>query len=160
VFFFFVGLTSVCRLPHQSYTAFCLNIQAPGPTHTAAHQSSSTYTGLSEASSLQLRASGLYPAHDLYPQYSPSVYLAPFILPDPAPDRVAFNEPLDGRFLCNVIGCPSTFTRKKDRDRHIDSVHDKITPHFCPFHGCRKSYGVGTPYTRRDRLLDHMQKKH
>jgi hypothetical protein len=32
------------------------------------------------------------------------------------------------------------------------------TPHFCPVAGRRKSFGK--PYTRKDKLQEHMRKKH
>ncbi|KAH9203082.1 hypothetical protein DL95DRAFT_419328 [Leptodontidium sp. 2 PMI_412] len=36
-----------------------------------------------------------------------------------APNPTIFDKPFDGRYLCSVLNCPKTFTRKADRDRHI-----------------------------------------
>ncbi|KAF8861418.1 hypothetical protein BDZ45DRAFT_774688 [Acephala macrosclerotiorum] len=76
----------------------------------------------------------------------------------PAFDPAIFNKPFNGRFLCNVPGCPKTFTRKADRDRHVQSWHNCATLHFCPILGCKKS--LGKPYSRKDKLQEHMRKKH
>lgn len=62
-----------------------------------------------------------------------------------------FNKPFDnGRYLCNVAGCPSTFSRKANQDRHIQSWHYCATLHFCPVPRCKKS--LGKPYSRKDKL--------
>jgi hypothetical protein len=86
--------------------------------------------------------------------YGPEVLL-------PAFDPTIFDKPYNnGRYLCNVPGCESTFTRLGDRNRHVKSKHDK-TPHFCLISGCEKSFERGGKgYTRQDKLQEHMQKKH
>jgi hypothetical protein len=73
-------------------------------------------------------------------------------------DPAIFDKPFDGRYLCNVPGCPLTFTRKADRDRHVQSWHYCATLYFCPVPGCKKS--LGKPYSRKDKLQEHMRKKH
>ncbi|PVH67869.1 hypothetical protein DL98DRAFT_542830 [Cadophora sp. DSE1049] len=77
---------------------------------------------------------------------------------DEAFNPTVFDQPFNGRFLCNILGCPSTFTRKADRDRHVQSWHNRATLHLCPVHECEKS--AGKPYSRKDKLLEHMRKKH
>jgi hypothetical protein len=86
--------------------------------------------------------------------YAPRVLL-------PAFDPAIFDKPYDdGRYLCNVPGCESTFTRIGDRNRHVKSKHNK-TLHFCLIPGCKKSFEEGGKgYTRQDKLQEHMQKKH
>jgi hypothetical protein len=84
-----------------------------------------------------------YPVEGLLQVHDPAIFDKPF---------------LDGRFLCNVLGCPSTFARKADRDRHVQSWHNCATLHFCPVLGCVKS--LGKPYSRKDKLQEHMRKKH
>jgi hypothetical protein len=78
-----------------------------------------------------------------------------------APNLANFDEPfVDGRVLCNVLGCPSTFTRLDDRNRHVESNHVR-TPHFCLLLGCEKGFGKGFKgYTRQDKVREHMRKKH
>jgi hypothetical protein len=63
-----------------------------------------------------------------------------------AVDPALLDKPFNGCFLCNVLGCPSTFTRKA------------ATLHLCPVLGCKKSFGK--PYSRKDKLQEHMRKKH
>jgi hypothetical protein len=79
----------------------------------------------------------------------------------PAFDPAIFDKPYNnGRYLCNVLGCKSTFTRLADRNRHVNSKHNN-TPHFCLILGCEKSLERGGKgYTRQDKLQEHMQKKH
>ncbi|KAH6691809.1 hypothetical protein BKA61DRAFT_584818 [Leptodontidium sp. MPI-SDFR-AT-0119] len=77
----------------------------------------------------------------------------------PALDPAIFDKPYDdGRYLCNVPGCPVTFKRKADRNRHVEPKHNNATLHLCPVRGCVKS--LGKPYTRKDKLQEHMWKKH
>jgi hypothetical protein len=75
-------------------------------------------------------------------------------------DPALLDEPFNGRFLCNVLGCESTFTRLGDRNRHVESKHN-VTLHFCLVPGCEKSFARGGKgYTRKDKLQEHMQRKH
>jgi hypothetical protein len=74
-------------------------------------------------------------------------------------DLAIYDKPFnDGRYLCNVLGCPKSFTRKADRDRHVQSWHNCATLHFCPVPRCKKS--LGKPYSRKDKLQEHMRTKH
>jgi hypothetical protein len=69
---------------------------------------------------------------------------------DPAPIR--------GAIRCSVPWCPMTFKRKHEQTRHEASVHSiNQGVHRCPVIGC-SSYGRG--YSRRDKLTEHMWKKH
>jgi hypothetical protein len=75
-------------------------------------------------------------------------------------DPALLDKPFDGRFLCKVLGCESTFTRLGDRNRHVESMHNKAL-HFCLVPGCEKNLRRGGKgYTRKDKLQEHMQKKH
>lgn len=61
--------------------------------------------------------------------------------------------------LCHQFGCFATFKRDPDRIRHEAAVHgiNKAT-YLCHVVGCNKSQGVG--YTRKDKLTEHLWKKH
>jgi hypothetical protein len=60
---------------------------------------------------------------------------------------------------CNQFGCFVTFRRDPDRVRHEAAVHGiNQALHLCPVFGCNKSQGRG--YTRKDKLTEHMWKKH
>jgi hypothetical protein len=60
---------------------------------------------------------------------------------------------------CYQFGCFATFKRDPDRIRHEAAVHgiNKAT-YLCHVVGCNKSQGVG--YTRKDKLTEHLWKKH
>ncbi|PMD27003.1 hypothetical protein NA56DRAFT_640802 [Hyaloscypha hepaticicola] len=60
---------------------------------------------------------------------------------------------------CHQFGCFATFKRDPDRIRHEAAVHgiNKAT-YLCHVVGCNKSQGVG--YTRKDKLTEHLWKKH
>ncbi|KAG4416536.1 hypothetical protein IFR04_010330 [Cadophora malorum] len=75
----------------------------------------------------------------------------------PAPDFAA--PPTQGPFACTQLNCFSTFIPDKDRARHESSVHGIGPPlYLCQVPGCIKSIGAG--YTRKDKLTEHMWKKH
>jgi hypothetical protein len=62
---------------------------------------------------------------------------------------------------CVVIGCRATFKRTPDRLRHEAAVHGinlLLQLYLCPVNGCSKSQGSG--YTRKDKLTEHLWKKH
>lgn len=64
-----------------------------------------------------------------------------------------------GLFDCTQPGCQSSFRRDGDRIRHEASKHGvNGTLHVCQVAGCPKSQGVG--YKRKDKLTEHMWKKH
>ncbi|KAE8448928.1 hypothetical protein EG329_008724 [Mollisiaceae sp. DMI_Dod_QoI] len=74
-------------------------------------------------------------------------------VPAPAVAQVATS------FACTEASCPATFSRGTDRIRHETSVHGiNGGLHFCHVQGCPKSQGMG--YKRRDKLTEHMWKKH
>lgn len=55
-------------------------------------------------------------------------------------------------------GCAITFSRDSDRVRHEQVKHGNRPLYLCEIPGCAKS--VGTGYTRKDKLTEHMWKKH
>lgn len=62
-------------------------------------------------------------------------------------------------FLCTKPGCSVTFKRNSDRVRHEVAIHGiNQAFHLCPLHDCVKSRGSG--YSRKDKLTEHMWKKH
>ncbi|KAF8847875.1 hypothetical protein BDZ45DRAFT_698829 [Acephala macrosclerotiorum] len=66
--------------------------------------------------------------------------------------------PVIASFACNA-GCQATFRRDSDRIRHESSVHGiNAVLHFCHVQGCPKSNGAG--YKRKDKLTEHLWKKH
>jgi hypothetical protein len=65
------------------------------------------------------------------------------------------------RIPCSILGCPVAFSRDSDRIRHEASAHglnQALRLHLCPILTCPKSQGAG--YTRKDKLTEHMWKKH
>jgi hypothetical protein len=65
------------------------------------------------------------------------------------------------RIPCSILGCLVNFNRDGDRIRHEAAVHgfnQVFQLYLCPVGGCDKSQGVG--YTRKDKLTEHMWKKH
>ncbi|KUJ12172.1 uncharacterized protein LY89DRAFT_673954 [Mollisia scopiformis] len=67
--------------------------------------------------------------------------------------------PAVNTFACTQSRCQASFKRDTDRIRHEASKHGvNGTLHFCQVLGCPKSLGAG--YTRRDKLTEHMWKKH
>jgi len=90
----------------------------------------------------------------LQQQASPLGAIIPVV---PAPDFAA--PPTQGPFACTQLNCFSTFIRDKDRARRESSVHGIGRPlYLCQVPGCIKSIGAG--YTRKDKLTEHMWKKH
>jgi hypothetical protein len=67
---------------------------------------------------------------------------------------------VDGRFLCTKEGCTSSFTRKADRDRHLDTQHGNVRHFHCHILGCNRGVGNWKGYSRIDKLQEHMRKKH
>jgi len=62
---------------------------------------------------------------------------------------------------CTALGCSATFKREPDRLRHEAAVHginQLLQLYLCPVNGCSKSQGSG--YTRKDKLTEHLWKKH
>jgi hypothetical protein len=65
------------------------------------------------------------------------------------------------RIPCSILGCLVSFNRDGDRIRHEASVHglnQVFQLYLCPIFTCPKSQGAG--YTRKDKLTEHMWKKH
>jgi hypothetical protein len=67
--------------------------------------------------------------------------------------NLAFLDKLfNRRFLCNVLGYKSTFTRLGDQNQHMESKHN-ITLHFCLVPRCEKSFVRGEKgYIHKDKL--------
>lgn len=64
-----------------------------------------------------------------------------------------------GAIPCMQYGCTVTFKRVTDLVRHEAAVHGiNKGVHLCHVAGCNKSQGVG--YTRKDKLTEHLWKKH
>jgi hypothetical protein len=62
---------------------------------------------------------------------------------------------------CTALGCRAIFKRDPDRLRHEAAVHginQALQLYLCPIIGCPKSQGTG--YTRKDKLTEHLWKKH
>jgi hypothetical protein len=78
---------------------------------------------------------------------------------NPASDFMGNLKPHDIPIPCHQFGCFATFKRDPDRIRHEAAVHgiNKAT-YLCHVVGCNKSQGVG--YTRKDKLTEHLWKKH
>ncbi|KAH9899254.1 hypothetical protein C8Q73DRAFT_679146 [Cubamyces lactineus] len=68
------------------------------------------------------------------------------------PQNPSSNNDLEpNNLVCNV--CQKEFTRKWNRDKHIDEVHKDIRPFQCPHCSTR-------PYKRNHDLKNHIEKKH
>jgi len=83
----------------------------------------------------------------------PALQPPPAFTPGPAMNQ--------NRIPCSILGCPVFFNRDGDRIRHEASVHglnQVFQLYLCPIAGCMKSQGAG--YTRKDKLTEHMWKKH
>jgi hypothetical protein len=77
----------------------------------------------------------------------------------PAPVPATAQTRARGTMPCTAPWCLMTFKRKHERDRHAASVHG--TNHrlyLCHVNGCPKNRG--TPFSRQDKLTEHMWKKH
>jgi hypothetical protein len=76
-----------------------------------------------------------------------------------APLAIAAQAPV--LIQCTALGCSATFKREPDRLRHEAAVHginQLLQLYLCPVIGCSKSQGSG--YTRKDKLTEHLWKKH
>ena len=62
-----------------------------------------------------------------------------------------------GQYICEEVGCSSTFSRESDRVRHEKSVHRKGRLFPCTETGCERS---GRPFGRKDHLQQHMLHSH
>ncbi|KAH7305082.1 hypothetical protein BKA65DRAFT_560284 [Rhexocercosporidium sp. MPI-PUGE-AT-0058] len=108
------------------------------------------------------------PVHEappLLPGYfaQPAMPIPPFgVLTVPTTNTAMQFHPataVQGPFICTQSGCSVTFKRDTDRFRHEAGVHGINRPMYLrQIHGCSKSQGAG--YTRKDKLVEHMWKKH
>ncbi|KAI9656050.1 MAG: hypothetical protein M1821_005111 [Bathelium mastoideum] len=70
-------------------------------------------------------------------------------------------QPKDDRFRCGWLGCNVMFGRSYDRDRHFQSKHVSQTQIWCSVSGCKRSAASGgKPFTRRDKLYEHIRRMH
>jgi hypothetical protein len=81
------------------------------------------------------------------------------VMPWPTPVAPIQQQSVTDTIFCTQFPCPITFKRDTDRIRHEAAVHgiNKAT-YLCHVAGCNKSHGVG--YTRKDKLTEHLWKKH
>jgi hypothetical protein len=89
---------------------------------------------------------------------SASTTNTPMPIAAPMPQApVTQTVPTPGTMPCTW--CPMTFKRKHERDRHAASVHGiNHKVYLCHVNGCPKNRG--TPFSRQDKLTEHMWKKH
>jgi hypothetical protein len=82
----------------------------------------------------------------------------PQTLPNPPPaPTLPPQQAASSRISCSF--CMQTFARDPDRIRHENSKHLNLPGQFlCPIVGCPKSQGEG--YRRKDKLTEHLWKKH
>ncbi|KAL9116570.1 MAG: hypothetical protein Q9187_006904 [Circinaria calcarea] len=62
----------------------------------------------------------------------------------------------NGRFTCTHTGCTTTFTRIRDRDRHMGKHSSR--QHDCPINDCNRKGDKA--FYRLDKLHDHQRQKH
>jgi hypothetical protein len=75
------------------------------------------------------------------------------------PTPVPATTPTRATMPCTAPWCLITFKRKHERDRHAASVHGiNHRVYLCHVNGCPKNRG--TPFSRPDKLTEHMWKKH
>jgi hypothetical protein len=80
-------------------------------------------------------------------------------IPDTA--NVPLQPQQKARVACRMVGCVQTFRRDPDRNRHelaYHGINQTFNLHVCPVVGCPKSQGRG--YTRKDKLTEHLWRKH
>ncbi len=91
--------------------------------------------------------------------YSPLVVCSPATHSIKAPPAIATQAPV--LIHCTALGCSATFKREPDCLRHEAAVHginQLLQLYLCPVIGCSKSQGIG--YTCKDKLTEHLWKKH
>lgn len=100
-----------------------------------------------------------HPNH--YPGPVPSSYPPSIAQQVPGSTAPTSQLQLRVRVMCTHPGCSNTFRGDPERIRHQDAVHgvnQLLQLYLCPVVGCAKSQGRG--YTRKDKLTEHMWKKH
>ncbi|KAF8865133.1 hypothetical protein BDZ45DRAFT_580895 [Acephala macrosclerotiorum] len=83
----------------------------------------------------------------------------PLLLPTFIAPQATATLPINNtnnRFNCTHPNCSASFNRIGDLRRH-DRVHG-VPAHPCTVSGCSRK--GGNAFYRRDKLLDHMRKKH
>jgi hypothetical protein len=68
----------------------------------------------------------------------------------------------DLQYICEQLGCEGqSFTRSADLHRHFLNKHAPLKPEFwCPILGCDRSRSKDNPFPRKDKMMDHVRKKH
>lgn len=149
-----------CTVPNQT------QVQDPRTLLTGYNIYSDPDTGSGESASVG-HASQPYehiPGPDVnggYPSgnYTPFGGLNPASQSMQAPPAIATQAPV--LIQCTALDCSATFKREPDRLRHEAAVHginQLLQLYLCPVNGCSKSQGSG--YTRKDKLTEHLWKKH
>jgi hypothetical protein len=65
------------------------------------------------------------------------------------------------RVRCRWSTCSSSFNRKADLLRHIETIHVNTSRYYCQVPGCKKAVGGKfRGYSRSDKLKDHMKSSH
>ena len=85
---------------------------------------------------------------------------APAALPASASPPISTHRPTRARATrTQCPNCTQSFARATDLPRHQNSVHGQAArAHLCPIAGCRYSQGRG--YSRADKVIEHLWKKH
>jgi hypothetical protein len=74
-------------------------------------------------------------------------------------------DPCNGenlQYICEQLGCEGqSFTRSADLQRHFLNKHAPAKPEYwCPIFGCDRSRSKGNAFPRKDKMMDHLRKKH
>jgi hypothetical protein len=66
------------------------------------------------------------------------------------------------QYICDQCdGEKRSFTRPTDLQRHFRSNHAQAKPEYwCPFPGCHRSDSRNNPFPRKDKMRDHVRKRH
>jgi uncharacterized Zn-finger protein len=56
--------------------------------------------------------------------------------------------------------CTEIFGLKADLSRHVREVHQKEQVYYCPYHGCKKSEGLSTGFSREKNRDRHVETRH
>jgi hypothetical protein len=91
---------------------------------------------------------------------NPVIDLDPQIITASSLHRVPKATSRKTRHRCQWSTCTKDFSRQADLERHINTVHLRAKVYYCPVYRCPKSLRLGKPYSRLDKLQEHMRLKH
>lgn len=94
------------------------------------------------------------------PDDSPSLYSTPTIsspLSSPFWTPIKIAKPKVHH--CPYDICTKSFSRRRDRDRHILTIHNRIR-HHCLLSGCPTNNNNGQGYCREEKLKSHLKRRH